>query len=187
MRHTAHLFVAAAVSVIAAISIAVPGHAQQGMGSGMRMGPDGDQGMMMLGPGRGGGMRGMMGMMGGDGGCPMMDMMMGGGDMPMYRKGRIAFLKAELAITDAQAKVWDAYAEALKKNMQNMQDVHKTMMEAGSAKTPVERLDAHIAAMQGRLQALMDVRPALVALYDALSDDQKKTANDLMTGVGCMM
>ncbi len=61
----------------------------------------------------------------------MMGMMMGGGgEMPMYREGRIAFLKAELAITDVQTKVWDAYAEALKKNMQSMQDMHKTMMTA---------------------------------------------------------
>jgi hypothetical protein len=121
----------------------------------------------------------MMGMMAS--GCPMM----GGG--PMYPEGRSAFLKAELAITDAQAKVWDAYAEALKKNMQSMQGMRQTMMAARSGKTPVERLDAHATAMEGRLQALKDIKPALAALYDALSDDQKKKADQLLTGMGCMM
>jgi hypothetical protein len=153
----------------------------------------------MMGPGMGGGMmgggmmgRGMEGMMG-PGGCPMMGSMMGqggmmgGGDVPMYREGRIAFLKAELAITEAQTKAWDAYAEALKKNMQSMQDMRKAMM-AGSAQTsPVERLDARISAMDGRLQALKDIKPALAALYGALSDDQKKKADQLLTGMGCMM
>jgi LTXXQ motif family protein len=159
-----------------------------GMGHGM-MGSDKSEGMMggggMMGHGMMGG-GGMMGMMGR--GCPMMGMMMGGGgDMPMYREGRIAFLKAELAITDAQANVWNAYAEALKKNMQSMQDMHKTMMAVRTAKTPVERLDAHVTTMEGRLQALKDIKPALAALYDALSDDQKKKADQLLTGMGCMM
>jgi hypothetical protein len=161
-----------------------------GMGQHM-MGWDG-QGMM--GPGTSGGMmgRGMGGMMG-PVGCPMMGSMMGqggmmgGGDVPMYREGRIAFLKAELAITEAQTKAWDAYAEALKKNMQSMQDMHKAMM-AGSAQTsPVERLDARVTAMEARLQALKDIKPALAGLYGALSDDQKKKADQLLTGMGCMM
>jgi hypothetical protein len=181
MRHAAHLFVAAAISLIAGAAVVAPSLAQQGMGPGMHMGPNDDQGMMM-GPGRGGGFWGMMGMMGG-GGCPMV----GGGDIPTYREGRIAFLKAELAITEAQTKVWDVYAEALKKNLQSMQDMRESMLAARSAKTPVERLNAHITAMEGRLQALKDVKPALAALYDALSDDQKRTADDLLTGMGCMM
>jgi hypothetical protein len=167
-----------------------PADTAWGMGQHM-MGWDG-QGMM--GPGTSGGMmgRGMGGMMG-PVGCPMMGSMMGqggmmgGGDVPMYREGRIAFLKAELAITEAQTKAWDAYAEALKKNMQSMQDMHKAMM-AGSAQTsPVERLDARVTAMEARLQALKDIKPALAGLYGALSDDQKKKADQLLTGMGCMM
>jgi len=185
---------AIAVAIIASTVVGVsrsPALAQQGMGHGMgmehgMMGSNKDGGMM------GGGMmgRGMMGqggmmeMMGR--GCPMMGMMMGG-DMPMYRAGRIAFLKAELAITDAQTNVGDDYADALKKNMQSMQDMHKTMMAASTGKTPVERLDARLTAMEGRLQALKEIKPKLAALYDVLSDDQKKKADQLLTGMGCMM
>jgi hypothetical protein len=181
-----------------------------GMGQGMGMGPGKGMGHGMMGSDKSGGMMGggMMGggMMGGKGmmgggmmgrggmmgmmgrGCPMMGMMMGGGgDMPMYRKGRVAFLKAELAITDAQAKVWDAYADQLKQNMQSMQDMHKTMMAARSGKTPVERLESRITAMEGRVKALKDIKPKLTALYDALSDEQKKKADQILTGMGCMM
>jgi LTXXQ motif family protein len=193
-RRTIFAIVVTTIAAVAGLS-SPSALAQQGnnMGAGMEhgmMGADKDGGMMGSGDGggmMGGGMmgRGMMGMTGG--GCPMMGMMMGGGDMPMYREGRIAFLKAELAITDAQAKVWDAYADALKKNMQSMQDMHKSMMAARAGKTPVERLDAHVTAMEGRLQALKDIKPALAALYEALSDDQKKKADQLLTSMGCMM
>jgi hypothetical protein len=187
-RSTVLAILAATVLAIAALpQSAVLAQEQNDSGAGRGMGPgmmgfDNDQGMM--GPGMGGGMmgRGMGSMMGG--GCPMMG---GGGGMPMYREGRIAFLKAELAITDAQGKVWDAYADALKKNMQSMQDMRKTMMAARAGNTPVERLDAHVTAMESRLQALKDIKPALTALYDALSDDQKKKADQLLTGMGCMM
>jgi LTXXQ motif family protein len=127
--------------------------------------------------------RGMMGMMGD---CPMMGMMMGA-DTSTFAEGRIAFLKAELAISDAQKAVWEAYAAALKKNLQAMQAMRQTMMKVMEAKTPTERLDAHIAAMDGRLASLKEVKPALAALYAALSDEQKKKADQILTGMGCMM
>ena len=61
-------------------------------------------------------MQGMMAQM------PMMQMMkamqgqdaMGGLDLTERVEGRIAFLKAELAITDKQAATWNAFADALR-------------------------------------------------------------------------
>jgi LTXXQ motif family protein len=125
--------------------------------------------------------------------------MMGGGMMRMmnhcpmtsgetsHTDGRIAFLKAELAITDAQKAVWDVYAVKVKDNLQSMPGMHKSMMAVGAARTPVERVDATIATMEGRAKVLKEVRPALVALYDALSPEQKKKADQLLTGMSCMM
>ncbi|NJO35315.1 MAG: Spy/CpxP family protein refolding chaperone [Rhodospirillales bacterium] len=153
-----------------------PSRAQQ-PGMGMRDMPMGP-GMQM-----GSGMMGMMRMMGS---CPMTGMMMGA-DTSTFAEGRIAFLKAELAITDAQKGAWETYAAALKKNLQGMQAMRQTMMRVMEAKTPVERLDAHIAAMDGRLASLKEVRPALAALYAALSDEQRKKADEILTGMGCMM
>lgn len=131
-----------------------------------------------------------MGMM--DGGMGMMRMMaecpmMMGRDMANHARGRIAFLKAELGITDAQKAVWDAYAAALTKNLEGMQATRTAMMKAMEAKSPVERLDTHLAAMEGRVAALKEVKPALGALYAALSDEQKNKADQLLTGMGCMM
>ncbi len=184
-RKTVFAIAVATLASAAAIGLSpTPALAQdadgKGPGMGMGGGMMGGKGMMGGGMMRGGGMMGH--------GCPMMGMMMGGGgDMPMYREGRIAFLKAELAITDAQAKTWDAYADQLKQNMQSMHDMHKAMMAARSGKTPVERLDARITAMEGRVKALKDIKPKLAALYDALSDEQKKKADQLLGHMGCMV
>jgi hypothetical protein len=142
------------------------------MRGGMMM-QDGMMGGMMR---RGGGMMGMME------NCPTM-----GGHTTAYAEGRIAFLKAELAITDAQKGAWEAYAAALKKNLDGMQAMRERMMKVMQAKSPVERLDAHLAAMENRITVLRELKPSLADLYAALSEDQKKKADQLLTGMGCMM
>jgi len=114
--------------------------------------------------------------------CPMM-----GGGTAAHAEGRIAFLEVELAITDQQKGVWDAYAAAIKKNLAGMQSMRETMINMMQAKSPVERLDAHIAAMKSRVAALKELKPSLVDLYAALSDEQKKKTDELLTGMGCMM
>jgi hypothetical protein len=164
------------IALVAAglLALGAPLRAQQS-GMGMRDMPMGPGTMMAP------GMMGMMRMMGD---CPMMVM---GADRSTFAEGRIAFLKAELAITEAQKSVWDTYAAALKKNLQGMQAMRQTMVKVMEAKTPVERLDAHIAAMEGRVASLKEVKPALSALYGALTDEQKKKADEILTGMGCMM
>jgi hypothetical protein len=79
---------------------------------------------------------------------------------------------------------WDTYAAALKKYLAGMQAMRQTMKTGMAAKTPVERLDAHVAALETRLAALKEVKPALSNLYTTLSDDQKKKAEK---SIGCMM
>jgi hypothetical protein len=140
------------------------------MGAGMQMG------------------RGMMGMMDMMSGCPLMGMGKGGqGHSSAFVEGRIAFVKAELAITDAQKGAWDGYADAIKRNLHSMQDMAYTMRTVLEAKTPVERLDAHLAAMEGRIKALQDVKPTLVKLYEELTAEQKRKADEILTAMGCMI
>ena len=127
---------------------------------------------------------GMMAMMGAN--CPMMGMMRGT-DTSAFPEGRIAFLKAELGITDAQKSAWEAYAAALKKNLEGMQATRQTMMKVMQATSPVERVDARISMMESRLSTLKEIKPVLAILYNGLSDDQKKKADQLLIGMGCMM
>ncbi len=162
------------------------------MGDGM-MGKGMMQGGMMGGGMMGGGMmrQGMMGpmmqggMMGRD--CPMMGMAMGEGGGSTHAAGRIAFLKAELGITEKQTAAFEAYAEALKKNMESMKAMRAGMMSNMKSGAAGERLDGRIKAMEGRLASLKEVKPALDTFYATLSDEQKKKADEMLAGMGCMM
>ena len=53
----------------------------------------------------------------------MMRMMMGQNAMAEHVEGRIAFLKTELKITDAQQPLWNAVADAMRANAKEMTDM----------------------------------------------------------------
>ena len=177
-KQTFVAFGVASAIAFATLSISLPASAQMGRGGGYGPG-------MMYGQGYGPGMMGNYGP-GVMGGCPMMGTTTDG-QVSTFAEGRIAFLKAELGITDAQKSEWDAYAEKIKGNLQNMQGMWQTMKTVFDAKTPADRLDAQIAAMDSRLAALKEIKPALSKLYAALSAEQKKKADEVLTGMGCMM
>jgi hypothetical protein len=41
--------------------------------------------------------------------------------------------------------------------------------------------------MEGRTKALQDVKPTLVKLYEELTPEQKRKADEILTAMGCMM
>jgi hypothetical protein len=169
--------VVASVVALPSLSISLPASAQmnwRGSGPGMMDGQGFGPGMM------GNYGQGMMA------GCPMMGTTTDG-KISTFAEGRIAFLKAELGVTDAQKSVWDAYTETIKGNLQDMQGMWQTMKTVFEAKTPVDRLDAQIAVMDSRLAKLKEIKPSLAKLYAALSAEQKKKADEVLTGMGCMM
>jgi LTXXQ motif family protein len=102
-------------------------------------------------------------------------------------EGRIAFLKAELRITDAQLPLWNAVAGAMRddaKSMSNMSDDMKgTMSHTGALP---ERLAAREKAMAARLDAVRTLKAAVGPLYAALSDEQRKVADELTIDMGAM-
>jgi len=116
----------------------------------------------------------------------MMQMMMGQNGMAGHVEGRIAFLKTELKITDAQQPLWSAVADAVRATakdmggMPNCMSMMQSMMQ--SSGTLQERLAAREKAMTTHLEALRKLKSAVEPLYAALSDDQKKTADQLMIG-----
>ena len=123
---------------------------------------------------------GMQGMMG-----PGMHGMMDQGYGPMM-EGRLAYLKAELAITDAQTDAWSGYVSAVQARATTMQSMHATMMQAMQSGSAVERMQAHTQAMQSMVESMKALLPATEALYKVLTDEQKKKA-DLLLGSGCCM
>lgn len=116
----------------------------------------------------------------------MMQMMMGQNGMAGHVEGRIAFLKTELKITDAQTPLWNAVADAIRAAPKDMSEMPCMSMMQSSGTLP-EKLAAREKAMTPHLEALRKLRSAVEPLYAALSDDQKKTADQLMIGPMGMM
>lgn len=152
----------------------------QGMGFGMEMGP-GTGMTMMFGPGWM--TSGPMPMMRSWG--PMV-MMFGPGTMDQYVEGRIAFLKVELGITQAQEPQWSAFAEALRVNARTMADLQQRMAQPSAPTTLPQRLQAHRQMLTVNVEALQRVEATVGPLYGAMSDQQRQTADRLLLGMGGM-
>jgi len=115
--------------------------------------------------------------------------MMDGMKMSDHIEEQLSRQRSELGITPAQAGVWTAYADALRKAAADMDRMHQTMMGASSGNTeasPVERLDRHDRMLGMMRDNLRGLRPALVQLYAALSPQQKQKANSLLMAPGMM-
>ncbi len=139
-----------------------------------------------------------MGMAGG--GCPMMGMMgerlmgrgmMGQGKMQdkemqmgAMADSRLANLKTELKITDAQAGVWKGYADAIKTRVDVMQGSRTGMMGAMDKGGAIERMDLRIKSMEAMIESMKVVKPATEKLYAALTAEQKIVADQLI-GADC--
>ena len=133
------------------------------------------------------------GMMSGAGGMPMMSMMrmmMGEDGMAMmtgHVEGRLAFLETELKITDAQLPLWNGVADAIRANAKSVSEMSGPMMGGMHTGTLPEKLAAREKMMTAHLEALRKFKAAVDPLYAALSDEQKKTADELLIGPIGMM
>ena len=123
-------------------------------------------------------MRDMMQMM--RGGMMPMGMGMAGGRPFQHIEGQIAFYKTELKITDAQEPLWNAFADALRGNAARLQQAAAKAREAKEAVAVPEQMDRRIAMLTVLLDAMQSMEAAAKPLYAALSDDQKKVADELM-------
>ena len=144
---------------------------------------------------------GMMGMMRMMDMAQMMQMMnvMGGGRMPgqagmgmekmdpagmamvNHVEGRIAFLRAELKITDAQAGAWDAFASALRDNAKRLDEAVKAHHgDQAAAQTLEQRLAVQEQWLSARLEGVRAIKATFGHLYDALSPEQRKSVDELL-------
>lgn len=112
-------------------------------------------------------------------------MMMGMMNGPMLQ-GRLAYVRAELGITEAQTSAWNAYSDAVNAQIVTMQGMHDTMKQVMQSGTALERMDLHIQAMETMTGALKTLKPAIESLYKTLTPEQKQKA-DVLLSVGGMM
>ena len=181
-KRVSALLMSLALASLAGLAIAQQ-TGQQGPvpGTSIPMGPGMKPSMPMM-SGRGMGM-GMMGGCSSGGG-------MGPGMMGVpaqHIEGWIAFLRTELKITDAQTPLFNTFADTLRAAAKSLQSLHNQMRSGERPDTWPERLTRHEQMMTAHLEALKKVKGAAIPLYNALSADQKQTADSLPMGMGIGM
>ncbi|HEY8138108.1 MAG TPA: Spy/CpxP family protein refolding chaperone [Methylocystis sp.] len=164
------------------------GHDMKGMDmKGMDMkGVDGMGGMehggggMMGGMEHGGGMAGMM-----------RHMLCG---VTEHVEGRLAYLKAELKLTDAQQAAWNTFADAYRATTQKTAKVCAEMDAAGPDHSMHKGVLGHLTMMEHHMTAHLDsvrgLKAAIEPLFAVLTEEQKKTADHVMAhimGIGMSM
>jgi Spy/CpxP family protein refolding chaperone len=107
---------------------------------------------------------------------------MGGG--PGYGMGnpaaaveaRLAYLKTELKITNAQEGAWKKYSDEARKQAESMQAM-RTAMQGGAAANAADRMELHNKLMKSRLEQSEKMTAAFKELYAALTPEQKALAD----------
>ena len=109
--------------------------------------------------------------------------------MGEHVEGHLAYLKAELKITDAQMPQWNAFADAFRASGQKTMKHCAMMKEHAEKKTHItlpDRLNMVEQHLTTHLEALRGIKTAAQQLYSVLSDEQKKIADQMIGHMGMM-
>lgn len=101
---------------------------------------------------------------------------------PSRIEGRIAFLKAELKLTQAQGPLFDAVANAMRENDRQMRagfEARRQQHQSGQTASLIDRLDQRQKGAEAMASATGRLKTAWGPLYASLTDEQKKTADEL--------
>jgi len=128
---------------------------------------------------------------------PGMGWHMGGGWGPRWSAddimservdGRLAFLKTELKISDAQMSAWNKLADVIRTAAKARTERMRSILSGDQRdKALPQRLDEQEKYLSTRLDEVRQIRAAWDELYQSLSDAQKKEADNIalpMMGMG---
>ncbi|WP_167772050.1 Spy/CpxP family protein refolding chaperone [Bradyrhizobium frederickii] len=103
----------------------------------------------------------------------------GPADVTERLEGRIAFLKAELQISDKQAADWSNVADALRSSRQHLLEARK-MLAMDDRLGGSDRLEHYERHLSERLEAIKSARLAFTRLYVSLNESQRQTADTIL-------
>lgn len=104
-----------------------------------------------------------------------------------FIEGRIAFLRTELKLTAQQQPLFDRLADELRASTKAMQERHAQRQQASAqAVSALDKLEQRSAAMKEMTATQDRFLAAFRPLYQSLSDEQKKTADQLFAKGGGM-
>ncbi|OOG49100.1 Spy/CpxP family protein refolding chaperone [Rhodanobacter sp. C01] len=90
---------------------------------------------------------------------------------------RISDLHAQLKITDAQSKPWDAFAQTMRDNATHTAQAFRDRSQKLSSMNADEAMKSYAQLAQNHADNMQKLSTAWSALYAVLSDDQKQTAD----------
>jgi LTXXQ motif family protein len=109
------------------------------------------------------------------------------GMMASHVEGRIAALKTELKITEAQAPQWQRFADALRGAAKSMEAMQGQMMKADAPAPLSARLARQEEMLSAHLASVKALKAAFDPLYASFGDEQKKAADGIRIGPMGMM
>ena len=90
---------------------------------------------------------------------------------------RITTLRKQLHITPEQEPAWNTFAQAMRDNAARMDDLRKKKLDETKTMTAVDQLNAYASVVDAHADGVHKLISPFQAVYDTLSDEQKKTAD----------
>jgi hypothetical protein len=97
-------------------------------------------------------------------------------------EARIKQLHKRLHITEAQKPQWDALTQVMRDNAQAMEDLEKQRATDVKSMSAVDVVKTYGDVIQAHEDGMKKFIPAFEALYNSLSDAQKKIADSMFRG-----
>jgi hypothetical protein len=90
---------------------------------------------------------------------------------------RIADLHAKLQITPAEETPWAQFAQVMRDNSVSLDQAYQHRVQAISTMTAADNVKSYAAITAEHAQEMQKLVPAFQALYDIMSDSQKRVAD----------
>jgi hypothetical protein len=97
---------------------------------------------------------------------------------------RITSLHARLHITPQQSQQWDQFTQVMRDNAREMDQVYQQRAEKLDTMTALDNMQSYAQIEQQRAQDTQKLVPPFQSLYASLSDEQKKTADQVFRSIG---
>ena len=102
-----------------------------------------------------------------------------GETMQSLAERRIADLHTRLRITPQQSQQWDQFTQVMRDNAREMDQIYQQRSEKLGSMSAVDNMQSYAQIEQQRAQEVQKLVPAFQTLYDSLSDQQKRTADQM--------
>ncbi len=96
-----------------------------------------------------------------------------------YVERRISDLHTRLHITEAQASAWNQFAQVMRDNARNMDQTFEERSRRVNEMSAIDNMQSYAQVAEEHAQDVQKLVTAFQGVYDTMSPDQKRTADQL--------